>query len=779
MWQAVALNEVGGNTAVACSIHPPIGGSGSSGWTIGYIQQDFNTNSTGAQATLTDALVASGQFSQSTAQSIGQALTNAGTSNNVTLPAGVTINSINQALQTPGAANSIYQSGQDAFASSVTTLNTNVLQNSELTPAVKDALADPTTGPLIATFLADYSNQYGNISANGPMMTLLTSDSAKIGGQTMNINTTNNATVAQSILSVAMDTKWASGSTANGTPDAEIACNRIANDVAAADAYASSQGSPVVSSITLNSDNGNGTCSINSSANGVSFTGQWTGGSISGSATSVSEISVTTINQSNGTSVQDTFNSTAPVQDQVTDFSSTNGTGKTVSVTDYLAPTMPGKTDTVDVSNATLIAGSLTNAVISGSGDNFIAQGTDNTVTITGNNDVVNSTNSGNTFDLCGTGDSGSVTGDTLNLAANSSGTFSGSSDTLNADGTGISITDTGSSNVVNSSYSGDSFTMDGSGDSYSGLAGGESSGSGGEYGGGDSGGGYSGGGDSGGGDSGGGYSGGGGDYGGCGGGGDDGDPIVLNLQGQRVQTVGLMDSSAYFDMQNNGQKVQTQWVTPGEGLLVYDPSDTGTVTEDANLVGGFGQLNALAQTVDGTSGGVLNSSDALWNSLKVWVDPTGSGVFNSADLYTLSQLGITSINLNTTAASGQDNSSGVVADSEFTMANGSTGDIAGVNFEFNPNAVQGQSNDRASSQLKSGDHHGSLLPILRAPGHAIDLQDFTAHSVQGQTNSHESSQLNNLIAAMSTFSPPDAVETNYWNQNQALPEHILASGVH
>ncbi|WP_175772710.1 beta strand repeat-containing protein [Paraburkholderia phenazinium] len=168
-------------------------------------------------------------------------------------------------------------------------------------------------------------------------------------------------------------------------------------------------------------------------------------------------------------------------------------------------------------------------------------------------------------------------------------------------------------------------------------------------------------------------------------------DPIILNLDGGSVQTTSLAGSSASFDMQNNGQNVQTGWGTAGEGYLVYDPNDPGNttaVTQDSQLVGGFGALQGLAQQVDGSAGGSLTASDALWNNLKVWVDTTGTGQFQSGQLESLAQLGITSINLDGEQVNQNSNGNEILVNSTFTYANGSTGNIAGVNLMYNPNAT-------------------------------------------------------------------------------------------
>jgi hypothetical protein len=164
-------------------------------------------------------------------------------------------------------------------------------------------------------------------------------------------------------------------------------------------------------------------------------------------------------------------------------------------------------------------------------------------------------------------------------------------------------------------------------------------------------------------------------------------------------QTQALQSSAAFFDMQNNGARVHTGWVTAGEGLLVYDPDGSNGVTGDRDLVAGFDALKTLAKEVDGASSDRLSASDAVWAELKVWVDSTGTGDFHSDQLVTLGQLGITSINLN--AANVQENSNGntIVADSSFTRSDGSSGDIAGVALVFAPGPANANVNPAAQLQ--------------------------------------------------------------------------------
>ncbi|WP_295748384.1 hypothetical protein [Undibacterium sp.] len=189
-------------------------------------------------------------------------------------------------------------------------------------------------------------------------------------------------------------------------------------------------------------------------------------------------------------------------------------------------------------------------------------------------------------------------------------------------------------------------------------------------------------------------------------------DPIILNLKGDKVQTTALTGSSTYFDMQNNGQKVQTGWATAGEGILVYDPNNTGSVTHDADLVAGFGALTDLAKTSSGT----LDTSNPLWNQLKVWVDNNGDAVCQQGEMQTLDQLGIASINLTSTAEQINSNGNVIFNDSSFSWKDGRIGDIAGIGLAFNPNATNdNHSLSRHVDYNSSSPAKGSLNRLIES----------------------------------------------------------------
>ena len=104
---------------------------------------------------------------------------------------------------------------------------------------------------------------------------------------------------------------------------------------------------------------------------------------------------------------------------------------------------------------------------------------------------------------------------------------------------------------------------------------------------------------------------------------------------------------------------------------------------------------------------------------------------FQSGQLESLAQLGITSINLNAMQESVNSNGNTIVADSSFTYANGTTGDIAGVDLTFDPNTVQGASGDfehgprprGGSSSASAGSEQRACHPAT-APGAKRGLRD-------------------------------------------------------
>ncbi|MFL9887814.1 calcium-binding protein [Paraburkholderia agricolaris] len=157
--------------------------------------------------------------------------------------------------------------------------------------------------------------------------------------------------------------------------------------------------------------------------------------------------------------------------------------------------------------------------------------------------------------------------------------------------------------------------------------------------------------------------------------------PLVLDLAGSGINLTPLNTSSPYFDLVNDGFARQTGWVGAGMGLLCFDPNDQN-ITNITQLFGnettdGFDVLRKL----DANHDNVIDASDPAFASLRVWVDANGNGASDSGELYTLSQLGIVSINLNATAVTETIAGNKISSISSYTLTDGTTREIADAWF--------------------------------------------------------------------------------------------------
>jgi hypothetical protein len=200
-------------------------------------------------------------------------------------------------------------------------------------------------------------------------------------------------------------------------------------------------------------------------------------------------------------------------------------------------------------------------------------------------------------------------------------------------------------------------------------------------------------------------------------------DPVVLNLTGAQVHTSALSGSTVAFDMLASGQTEKTGWITPDEGFLVEDQNGDGTINSIAEMFSsktsstaatGFGALSELDTNHDGK----FDNNDKDWSKLQIWVDSNGDGASQASELLTLDQLGITSISLNRTELDKQDNGNVILGDSTFSYANGGTGDVAEVLFQYaDPASVRngGLPAAAVAAPLTSGSFSSSLNQLIQA----------------------------------------------------------------
>jgi hypothetical protein len=137
-------------------------------------------------------------------------------------------------------------------------------------------------------------------------------------------------------------------------------------------------------------------------------------------------------------------------------------------------------------------------------------------------------------------------------------------------------------------------------------------------------------------------------------------DPLVLDLDGDGIETVGISSTThILFDHNNDGIKTGTGWVKGEDGLLVLDRNGNGVIDNGSELFGDSTTVNGVNATdgfstlraEDTNKNGTFNAGDTNFTNVEVWQDTNQDGISQTNELHTLSELGIKSINLTSTAS--------------------------------------------------------------------------------------------------------------------------------
>jgi len=217
-------------------------------------------------------------------------------------------------------------------------------------------------------------------------------------------------------------------------------------------------------------------------------------------------------------------------------------------------------------------------------------------------------------------------------------------------------------------------------------------------------------------------------------------DPLVINLDGNGIQTLGL-DAGIYFDHDGNGFQELTGFVAPGSGFLVLDNNSVDGVQDGRELFGDFTLLpngmlaangfQALAQ-YDSNHDGKIDADDPIWSSLRIcqWQFDALSedDLAGMTEIITsLDDLGITAIYLNSTIADRIDPAGNTeLRSGHFEWRDGRTGVISEYRFQratMNPVAAE-----RLSVPFEI-----ALLPNLPGSGNVYDLHQAIVRDSSGQ----------------------------------------------
>lgn len=168
------------------------------------------------------------------------------------------------------------------------------------------------------------------------------------------------------------------------------------------------------------------------------------------------------------------------------------------------------------------------------------------------------------------------------------------------------------------------------------------------------------------------------------------GNPVVLDLNQNGVELISLDESRALYDMSGTGFRQRTAWVAPSDALLAIDYNNDGVIKErkEINFVdwannSNLTDMEALALAFDSNKDGKLDSADVDFLKFRVWQDKNADGVSDANELQTLTQAGISSIDLNTTKTNLSSGVTNIFGLGTYTKLNGSTGLLADTAFGY------------------------------------------------------------------------------------------------
>ena len=193
-------------------------------------------------------------------------------------------------------------------------------------------------------------------------------------------------------------------------------------------------------------------------------------------------------------------------------------------------------------------------------------------------------------------------------------------------------------------------------------------------------------------------------------------DPLVLDLANDGFQLLSK-ENGVYFDENARGLAEKTDWVAPEDALLAIDLNEDGMINDGSELFGtstrfsdGSVARNAFAalNQYDLNGDNMIDVNDGVFSKLKVWQDKNSDGISQENEMYSMNDLGIESISLNTAVESG-------ITSASVKYTDGSSGKIGQFNFGANLYDTADKKKTEISEEI-------GRLPNVRAMGNVASL---------------------------------------------------------
>lgn len=164
--------------------------------------------------------------------------------------------------------------------------------------------------------------------------------------------------------------------------------------------------------------------------------------------------------------------------------------------------------------------------------------------------------------------------------------------------------------------------------------------------------------------------------------------PIVLDLDGDGIETTSYSDQSVYFDIDGDGVKDRTAWLSGDDAFLAVDKNANGQIDGVHELFGGLVRGEGFAKLADYDSNGdgQVDNADERYAELLVWQDADMDGFSDAGELRNASSAGLDSISTSYTSQDVYQHNN-LLGEVSTAMWRGQSIDAIDVYFRFKPGA--------------------------------------------------------------------------------------------
>ncbi|MCF8709831.1 beta strand repeat-containing protein, partial [Rhizorhapis sp. SPR117] len=262
--------------------------------------------------------------------------------------------------------------------------------------------------------------------------------------------------------------------------------------------------------------------------------------------------------------------------------------------------------------------------------------------------------------------------------------------------------------------------------------------------------------------------------------------PVAIDLNGDGVEYLSLTAGVTY---DYGWGEVQTAWVAPDDGLLARAIGESYDIVFADDALGAATDLEGLRLAYDSIDGGgngdgKFTAADTAFAEFGVWQDSNSNGVVDAGEFTSLTDMGITSIDL---VSDGQAHMAAngdvlVYGEATYTM-NGTTGTIADAAFATSAVGGTTTTQETEKTLVNTGLNQALLAAsLITAVDYAqaetppaTDDSSTTNLSLDGDASGQQSAPAEADIAPADTTETPETLLSGDEQQEALPPETDLS----